>query len=318
MARAGGKVILLGEHAVVYGGAAIAVGIQRGAHATADPARVSTITLGELSATAGDGSDLGAALDALLGSIGGPPLAVSVSLDLPPGVGLGASAAVGVAVARAALDATRSPAGSPTAAAAERSRLELAAATEWERVFHGNPSGIDTWSAAIGGCLSFSRAAGATPVALGAPLDLAIAIAGPPASTRQMVEAVARLKQRSPALVEDVLEQIGALVQEAQAAVTKGDRHRLGRLLDQNQELLARLLVSTDGIERACQWARDAGALGAKLTGSGGGGAVVALVDAGMADVLAAWRDHGLDCFCTSVGPPANAGPAPGQATERP
>jgi mevalonate kinase len=71
--------------------------------------------------------------------------------------------------------------------------------------------------------------------------------------------------------------------------------------MDLNQMLLSGLMVSTEGIERACASARTAGALGAKLTGAGGGGAVIALADLDPEPVLAAWRSEGLVCFAATV-----------------
>src|SRR6188474_2126391 len=106
MARANGKVILLGEHAVVYGVPAIAAGIERGVEASARPAASSSLRIGERYAGAGDESELGRAFGALLAALGAPQLAVEASLELPPGSGLGASAALAVAIARAVLAAS--------------------------------------------------------------------------------------------------------------------------------------------------------------------------------------------------------------------
>jgi mevalonate kinase len=72
--------------------------------------------------------------------------------------------------------------------------------------------------------------------------------------------------------------------------------------MDLNQMLLSGLMLSTEGIERACQTARLAGALGAKLTGAGGGGCVVALADLDPEPVLTAWKNEGFVCFSAMVG----------------
>jgi len=292
MARANGKVILLGEHAVVYGVPAIAAGIERGATARAEPAATSTLRINERTAAATDESDLGHAFSALLAELGAPSLAIEVELELPPGAGLGASAALGVAIARAVLEARGE--------AATDQRV-LAAAAAWEGVYHGNPSGVDAAAAACDGCIWYEKRIGVEPIRLGHELVLAIGIAGPPASTKLMVESVARLRDRRPTIVDKALEGIRALVKNARLCLEAGDVPGLGSLMNYNQMLLSGLFVSTEGIERCCALARDAGALGAKLTGAGGGGAVVALCDRDSEPILAAWRQENIECFGTVV-----------------
>ncbi|GMV18425.1 MAG: mevalonate kinase [Polyangiaceae bacterium] len=291
MARACGKVILLGEHAVVYGVPAIAAGIERGAEASAQHAEVSLLWLGEARISAADDSDLGRAFAALVRELGAAPAVVRATSELPVGAGLGSSAALGVAIARAVLELGG---GGPEARV-------LAAASAWERVFHGNPSGIDTAAAAHGGCIWYTKQGGTEPLALGSTLTLAIAVAGPPASTKAMVESVARLGERRPEVFRKSLAGIESLVKNARLALEAGDVTGLGRLLDLNQMLLSGLMVSTEEIETACRVAREAGALGAKLTGAGGGGAVIALCEADPEPVLDAWRRQGLTCFSTRV-----------------
>ena len=294
MASACGKVILLGEHAVVYGAPAIAAGIERGASATATPAAEASLTIGEKRTMPGDGTELGRAFEALLSALAAPPMSVEVELTQPAGVGLGASAAIAVAVAGAMLDGSAGDEG-------DRMARLLDAATAWERVFHGNPSGIDAAAAVYGGCILFTRAEGATPIPVGAPLRLAIGVAGPPASTKEMVEGVAKLRQRRPTIVDKAVDGVTSLVKNAKLCIEAGDIEGLGKLLDLNQMILSGLFVSTEGIERACQIARESGALGAKMTGAGGGGCVIALVRDRPDAVLGAWRDAGIECFATTV-----------------
>jgi mevalonate kinase len=247
---------------------------------------------------ADDESDLGHAFRALLECLSADNVEVKLSVNVPPGCGLGASAAMAVATARAVLEVEQGPTAMETD---ERRAQVLAAATAWERVFHGNPSGIDAAAAATSGCILFSRAEGPRPVTVLEPLVLAVAIAGPPASTKLMVDNVAKLRARRPEIVDKALEGIRSVVANARLCIEHGDVIGLGRLLDLNQMLLAGLHLSTEEIETACAVAREAGALGAKLTGAGGGGAVIALCDGTPDAVLAAWQNAGIECFGSRV-----------------
>ncbi len=307
MASAYGKVILVGEHAVVYGVPAIAVGVGVAATASARVAEQSALTLGirrlDLTrrepdaATPPEALAFGALIAAVSGATGAPPhIDAEVQLHQPSGVGLGASAAIGVALARAVSDALGKP-------AEQRPPAEiLAAAQAWENVFHGKASGIDAATAYHGGCLWFRPAEPPEPLRIRQTLRLAVAVAGPAVSTRLMVESVAALRSQDPRRFDFLLQSIHALVQEARVALLLGRRGDLGALLDRNHRLVSELGVSTPALDAACQQARDAGALGAKLTGGGGGGCVLALTeDESTERVLTAWRQSGLHCFESSV-----------------
>lgn len=300
--RGNGKTVLLGEHAVVYGMPAIAAGISLGATARATRADVGSIRIQERRARAGDGSELIAALDATRALLGAPPHSVEIDVDLPLGSGLGGSAAIGVAVTRALLSSLGE---------AESKERVLSGADAWEKVFHGNPSGVDAAAAYAGGCIWFTKEGGPQPVFVAVPLKLAICLAGPPASTKQMVEDVRRLGERRPDLLGKSLAGIESLVKNARLCIEAGDTHGLGQLMNYNQMLLSGLFLSTPEIERACAVAREAGALGAKLTGAGGGGAVIALCHDDAEPIESAFRAAGFTAFSTVIQASLSPGVAP-------
>ena len=297
-----GKVIFLGEHAVVHGVPAVAVGIERGVRAYATPLESGPTRLivreWGVEVATDDERDLGRALRAVVEASGiEAPVSIEAQVELPPGGGLGCSAALGVAVARA-LD--------PRALTNTITERVMA----WERVFHGNPSGIDAAVTARGGCIAFTKGEGIRTIRIGAPLTLCIGNTGVASSTRAMVEAVAHLRERRPEIVHKSFEGIKSLVRNARLAIEAGDQFALGRLMDLNQMLLSGIFVSTTEIEQMCAIARAEGAFGAKLTGAGGGGCVVALVH-GSAEaerVLAAWKGAGYDGFATRVAAAGRSG----------
>ena len=136
-----------------------------------------------------------------------------------------------------------------------------------------------------------------------------------------MVEGIAKLKAKRPELVDKFLVAVRSLVDNAVLAIEAGDGLALGRFLDMNQMLLAGVMLSTETIEQMCAIARQSGALGAKLTGSGGGGSVIALGGACATEAVAseaertaravrdAWAAAGFSAFITRIAPAASPSP---------
>jgi len=268
-----GKVILLGEHAVVYGHPALAVPLSLGVTARGMPAdRCELGGLPEL--TPPQRRMLDAAFDAVASATGRPPLRIALTSTLPVSMGLGSSAALAVAVSRLLLAASGKR---PTP-----SRV-LALALRMEEAFHGTPSGVDHTVSAHGAPLLYRRPAPGRPgrvrqVRIGARATLVLALVGPRRGTQETVAALRRRAARWPVRYGRLFKEMGRLALEGTAALEDGDLESLGDAMNVNHGLLAAAGVSSPALDTAVDALRRAGALGAKLTGAGGdGGAVVGL-----------------------------------------
>jgi mevalonate kinase len=286
-----GKVILVGEHAVVHGHAAVAAGLSEGVAVEAAPgAGRLRVPAWSLEVAAGDGSAVGRALAAVLDRFGARDLDFSADARIPSRAGVGSSAALAVALARA------------TAAATERDEPGLVeeAVLAAESVFHGTPSGIDAAAAASGAVGRFTRAEGWRPVPVLQAMTICVGLTGRPRDTVAQVAAVGRLRERLAA-ADDVLALLGKLAGDAEVALARGDVDGLGRIFDAAHGLLAALRLSSPELDALVHDARAAGAVGAKLTGAGGGGAVIALAPGHERDVLARWRASGYAGFVAEI-----------------
>jgi mevalonate kinase len=287
-----GKIVLVGEHAVVYGHPAIAAGMSAGVTVTAraGSGQISVPAWG-LQATADDGSEVGRALAAVVRRLEAPPLDFVGDAQIPSRAGLGSSAAMAVAVARAAAEAAGRAAGDPAIAAA---------VNEAETVFHGNASGVDAAAASSGRVGWFTRAEGWRPLAVAQAMRICVGLTGRNRDTAAQVSAVARLRDRL-ATADRMLVLLGELAGEAATALGRGDVDGLGRTFDAAHGLLAGLRLSTPELETLVGAARAAGAVGAKLTGAGGGGAVIAIAPGHERDVIARWKAAGYAGFVAEI-----------------
>ncbi|MCS5487002.1 mevalonate kinase [Curtobacterium flaccumfaciens pv. beticola] len=300
-----GKTILIGEHAVVYGVPALVLPVlDVRVTATATPvsstsgsALESTVHTGPLDTAPAAVLPTVTAVTATLRHLGAPEQHLHVRVDsaVPTARGMGSSAAVAAAVTAAVADVF-----DRTLEAQEHHEL----VQECERVAHGRPSGLDA-RGVVADVPVWFEAGVVEPVPLGASFTFVVADTGVRGHTREAVAAVRERHDRDPRAVDAVVAAIGDLARRARGTLVDGDAQGLGATMDAAHGLLTELDVSSADLDRLVDAARRADALGAKLTGGGRGGCVLALVaDAAHADrVATALRAAGAtETWTTTIG----------------
>ncbi len=307
IASAAGKAILFGEHAVVYGKPAIAVPLSR---------IRTTVQVKSL-----DPGSTGVLIDApdinqsfwLHEADGDDPLAsaVRITLDelsvkapidvhltihsqLPIASGLGSSAAVSVAIIRALSGHLGKP-------------LEVEALSQIayivECIHHGTPSGIDNTVVAYEKPVYFIREHKPEPIPISTPLNLIIGDTGVSMKTTIPVSLLRERWEKDPGTYGSWFEEIGEIVKEARTMLKVGSIESLGVLMNRNQAVLEDMGLSSLELQRLVRAARESGALGAKLSGAGMGGIMLALVEPDTIQIVeAALRESGAkQVFITEV-----------------
>ncbi|MFN2194966.1 MAG: mevalonate kinase [Anaerolineales bacterium] len=281
-ATAPAKIILFGEHAVVYGRPAIAVPLPQlraRAVVSADPfapagyIRLQAPAIG-LDASledmpADDPFSLGVhgVLD-ILGISRCPACLIRVTSTIPIAAGLGSGAAASVVLVRAFSHFLGQPL---------ENRQVNDLVFKIEKVYHGTPSGIDNTVITYEQPVFYIKDQPIQKFRIARPLTLVIADTGIPSKTAVTVGAVRSGWQADPHRYEALFDQIGRITRQARQALETGEIDALGPLMNDNQAVLQELGVSSPTLENLIQAARQAGAAGAKLSGGGGGGNLIAL-----------------------------------------
>ncbi len=282
-ATAPGKIILFGEHAVVHGQPAIAVPVRSvWSRAVVRPGRAgggAVIIAANLARTivvrpdvqSGD-HPLAEAARILCRYLGRPLPDVYVLLHstIPVASGLGSGAAATTALMRALCLAI----GVSLDDATLNSLVY-----EVEKLYHGTPSGIDNTVIVYNRPVYFRRDEGMQTFAIGAPLHIVIADTGIASPTHQAVGDVRQLYEAEPSRLGLLFERIGEIVRLARQAIANGDVIALGSLMRENHALLRDLTVSCPELDMLAAVAEEAGARGAKLSGAGRGGNLIALIE---------------------------------------
>jgi mevalonate kinase len=278
-ASAPAKVILFGEHAVVYGQPAIAVPVSslratvqssegKGLHIVATNLG-RTLPINIDSEIVDDALALTAKLALQTLKLPTPDLTLTLESQIPMASGLGSGAAVSTALIRALSSAVGHPLDNETL---------NSIVYEVEKTYHGTPSGIDNTVIVYEQPVYFVRQQPIERLNIGEPFKLIVADTGKSALTRVAVGDVRKLYDADKNHIQSILDAIGSLVKAARQALESGDISALGPLMNQNHIYLQQLTVSSPELDTLVQAAVNAGALGAKLSGGGRGGNMIALV----------------------------------------
>ncbi|MGQ9459927.1 MAG: mevalonate kinase [Candidatus Bathyarchaeaceae archaeon] len=303
-----GKVILFGEHFVVHGVPGIVSAIDSTVDAEVKKI-VEGITVkderkGVKGYTIKKRAQQKESIERMLKKMGIDPEKASLEIwlggNLPSFSGIGASAASSVAIARAI---------------AEEFEMDLSdekineIAYEAEKAYAGTPSGIDNTAATYGGLIWFKRNLSGGPdtiekLSIREPVEIVIGNTGIVADTKEMVAGVAARKERNPEKYNPLFKQAEDLAFTAREALEEFDLRKVGELMNENHHLLQEIEVSCKELDYLVNLAREKGAFGAKLTGGGGGGCMVALTPSKELQeaVATAMEKEGFKVLRTKIG----------------
>ena len=303
--HANAKIILFGEHAVVYGVTAIAAGIPGVMRARisnkAAGIGISIPRWGMSVNLADQGPEtalirqtIGFLIDKL--QLNEKCFQIELEAGIPHASGLGASAAVAVASIRALADYSELQ-------LSDKQVNELAFACE--KIAHGLPSGLDNTLATYGGLLKYKRTNEGShfePIVIANKIPLVVGMSGKRGFTAKTVQRVAEARANHPEKYKQIFDEIDRLSSLAETAIINGDFLTMADLMNDNQNCLRQMEVSCSELDQMIEHALDAGAYGAKLTGSGDGGAAIIYAGDREQQVMASLTRAGYQNFSVKLG----------------
>ena len=297
-----GKAILLGEHSVVYGRHAIAVPVPLNIRVKVEEADDGVLLMIpswgveyylDKKPEERQSFEKPAALILEKMNLNNVGMKIEVFSDIPRGMGLGGSAVLAVSIIKALNHHYKM-------GLSEQEINQMA--YESEKIAHGNPSGIDNTIATYGYPLIYRKGEKTLKerLQIKEPLNLVLAFSKSEGLTAKTVAHVRKQWKSNQEMYEGVFDDIDAIVLNGIQAIQDNDLKQLGELMNFNQGLLNTLQVSTPELERMIHVARDAGAFGAKLTGGGGGGAMIAVSD-NPDEIIEAFDNEGFQSIRFSI-----------------
>jgi mevalonate kinase len=285
-ASAPGKVIITGEHFVVHGAYALAASINRRVRVSVSSSEGASSTISSRGVISGIYSDSDRSFPVvrtvakrIFSEFGKPkkPVSIVVASEIPAGSGLGSSAAVSVATAAATARYLGKEPGED---------LLSDIALEGERAVHGSPSGIDVQASMRGGMILFSKNSGTKPIPMDRAIQLLVVFSGKQRRTSELISKVAQKKKEFPGLFKHLVDSASFFGLQAVDAATTGDLPYLGAIMNLMETSLSWIGASNKSLDNLLEQVQTDDVFGAKITGAGGGGSVIALPKPERAEAL--------------------------------
>ncbi len=293
-AEAPSKAIITGEHFVVHGSWALAAALPRRVRVEMRAAPAFRVVSDKFGGGSRQLLPVSRVVESMARDFGATPsVSVSISSDVPGGAGLGSSAATMVAVAAAF---------SKFNSLGLRIEEVVRCAMVGEQNIHGRPSGIDPTVCAYGGVVLFRTGSPPKKLTLEGSRSLILSYSGMKRQTRGQIGRVSRMKNKYPGMFSTLAGGISELSIDASEKLRAGDMQGLGILLTLNHAVLMSLGVSNGTLDGMVDLLLSMGSYGAKLTGAGGGGSVLAVApEAKEKSIVSGLTARGFETFRVSV-----------------